>query len=445
MKKIFSLLLMALLLQNMLGQDFTGIQSSRFFPLQNINNQPADLVRNNSRWNINLVSAQIGLINNVVFNESDFLKQLSKFGYTDLKHFLASDQSVLLARGKVFLPSVSYKINTNHAVAFSLNLRADGMYRSSNDELTQLFTGYDNPELLEDLNNEYFKSVVNQWMEYSFTWSGVLLNRNEHLLTGGANVKYLVGGSSGYFDLDGIKVMYDKEKIEYFQADVSYAYNKNLNEAFEEGKIDLFGDKGLGLDLGLSYSYKPDGAEDIPYRFKVGLVVNDIGYVKNSSEVNRSTFSVSITDVPYSRFNGIESLEALTDSLQKSVGVSVIEHESYKMNLPTAVIISGDYSFNSNWYLSGFVGLQPGFYRQLLDIVEKNIFNVNLTPRFENKTWGGYLPITYNNRLNFSTGLAFRWKYVFVGSGSIISNMFKSEKDMGEFYFGINIPIGKVE
>lgn len=429
----------------MLAQDYPGIHSSRFFPLQNVNNQPADLVRSNARWNINVLSAHVGLAKAMNFNESDFMKKVAKFGFADLKYFLGSEQSLLIGRGSLALPSVSYKINSNHAVAFTMNLLADGIYRSSNDNITNLFIGYNNPELLEDVNGEHFKSVLNQWMEYGVTWSGVLWKKDKHFLTGGANVKYLVGGSSGYFDLDNIEVKYNKERIDYFKVDVSYAVNKNLGDAISEGKIDLFGDNGVGMDFGLSYSYKSDLDNGTPYKFKVGLMVGDIGYVKHRSKVKRSTFRVSIEDVPYSRFQGIESLPALIDSLQKSVDFEKISSESYKMNLPTSALISGDYSFTSEWFLSGFIGYQEGLYNRNLNIIEKDIVKFNLTPRFENKNWGGYMPVSYSNRFGWQSGVAMRWKYLFMGSNTIITNILNSDSKYGEFYFGVNIPIGIVE
>ncbi|MCU4174818.1 DUF5723 family protein [Carboxylicivirga sp. N1Y90] len=445
MKRIVVLYILFLGLYTSFAQDFPGIHSSRYFPLQNINNQPADLIRSDARWNINVLSAQIGLANALNFNESDFMKQLSKVGFSDLKYFLGADQSLFVGRGLLAFPSVSYKINTKHAVAFSASLRADGIYRSSTDDVRKLFTGYDNPELLKDVSGEYFKSVVNQWMEYTLTWSGVLWNKDEHLITGGANVKYLVGGSSGYFDLDNIEVMYDKEKIDYFKVDVSYGVNKNLEETISDGKLDLFGDAGLGMDFGMTYSYKPDDAENIPYKFKVGLMVGDVGYVKHRSAVKQATYRVSIEDVPYSRFNGIETLDALIDSLEKSVDFEKINNESYKMNLPTSVLLTGDYSITPTWYVSGLIGYQPGLYSQNLHIIDNDIWKFNLTPRFENTTWGAYLPISYNNRIDFSAGIAMRWKYVFIGSNTIITNVLNSEAKYGEFYFGINIPIGRVE
>lgn len=445
MKRLLLLYILLLALQSVYAQDYPGIHSSRYFPLQNINNQPADLIRNNSRWNINVVSTQVGLANALNFNESDFMKQLSKVGFTDLKYFLGSNQSLFVGQGQLTFPSVSYKINTKHAVAFSMGMRADGIYRSSTDDIVKLFTGYDNPELLKDVSDEFFKSVVNQWMEYSLTWSGILWKQDKHLITGGANVKYLVGGSSGYFDLNNIEVMYNKDRIDYFEVDVSYGINKNLGEAISEGKIDLFGDNGIGMDFGLTYSYKPEEVNDIPYKFKLGIMVGDVGYVKHRSAVKQATYRVSIEDVPYSRFQGIESFDALIDSLEKSVDFEKVNNDSYKMNLPTSLLVTGDYCFTPTWYLSGLIGYQPGLYKQNLDIISNDIWKFNLTPRFENNIWGAYLPVSYNNRVDFTAGIALRWKYVYLGSNTILTNLIDSESKYGEFYFGINIPLGRVE
>nr|WP_319397406.1 DUF5723 family protein [uncultured Carboxylicivirga sp.] len=426
------------------AQLFDGVHSSRYFPLQNIYTQPSDLVFSDYKWNINLFSPQISLVNNMVFNESDFIKTLGRVGFNDLKYFFASEQTLLLARGRILLPSVSYKINPKHSVAFSTNLRVDGIYRSSNDEITNLFKGYDDPDLLEDMADEYFKSVVNQWMEYSFSWSGIIWHQGAHTISGGANIKYLVGGGSGYVDLDGIKVMYGKEKIDYFKVDVSYAINKNLRETIDDGKIDLFGDNGLGFDMGFTYRYKPEGSVNIPYKYKLGFLVGDWGYVKHKDDVRRSTFRVAIDDVPYSRFSGVESIEALVDSLQKSVSIEEINSKAYTMKLPTNFVLSGDYCFHPNWYVNGLLSYQPGFYHNLLSVVNRNIWKVNITPRFENKTWGAYLPITYSS-IASKVGLSLRWKYLFMGSSTFVSNLIKEEKGRGEFYFGFNIPIGKLD
>lgn len=431
-----------------LSQDYTGINTSRFFPLQNLANQPADLVRSDSKWHINVSSAQLALVDFSVFNQSDLLSSLTKGGATDLDFFLGSEKSLIFGRGRVMLPSVSYKINHKHAVAFSTNIRADGIYSSSNDEFLNIFRGIDNPELLDELANEYFKSVVNSWIEFNLTWSTILLETKNHLLTGGISLKFMSGGGSGYFDMDGIEVLYDDEKIEYFNADISYAVNSNLDKAITDGKIDLFGNVGIGMDLGFSYSYTPaymTGQKEMPYKFKIGLLIGDIGRIKHTENIQAANLSVAMEDVPYSRFEGIGEIGALIDSLNASVNFGEVKQSSFKMNLPTSVSLSGDYCFNPNWYVAGNIGFQARPYAKTIDILNKNILRFNLTPRFENEKWGAYVPISYNNQFHWTSGLAMRWRYIFIGSSTVISNLINSENGHGEMYLGINIPLGKME
>lgn len=444
MKKLFTIIGLFLLFQTGMTQDFRGIHSSRFFPLQNISNQPADLVRTDARLNVNVLSANIGLVNDFAFNEQGFIKLLGKAGFRDLKYIVSAERSFLAVKGRVILPSFAFKYDAKNAFAFSMHLRVDGIYRSSNDELLQLFQGISHPEGLENLTDEYFKSVVNQWMEYSLSWSRVLMKKDEHLLTGGLNLKYLIGGGAGYVDLDGIRVKYGRDRIDYFDVVVSYAINKNLANTIDEGRLDLYGDNGIGADLGLSYSFLPEGRSDIPYLYKLGFTIRDLGFVRYRSQVNRSSFHVSIQDVDYNKFKGLESIAALIDSLQSSVSIVEIDHKAYTMKLPTSYILTSDYCLSPSWYLASLFSYQNGYYSNLSDVARRTIWTVGLTPRFENSKWGVYLPLFWNSYTK-SAGFALRWKSFYLGSGSLVGNLFSSKKGRGEIYFGVNVPIGKAD
>jgi len=53
-----------------------------------------------------------------------------------------------------------------------------------------------------------------------------------------------------------------------------------------------------------------------------------------------------------------------------------------------------------------------------------------------------FLPI-FHNTTNNSIGLAFKYKFFFLGSRTIIGNVFSNERGNGTLYFGFNIPFGK--
>ena len=162
-RKISIVLFLFTLFNNvLLGQDYTGIHSSRFFPLQNLSNQPADLIRSDHKWHINVVGAQYSIVNYFLFDETNFLKFLSNIGANDIKYVFGTDQSIWFPHAKVALPSVSYKLNSKHAFAFSSNIRADGLYKSSNNKFGNIFKGIEDPELLDLSHTTTFRHEVHE-------------------------------------------------------------------------------------------------------------------------------------------------------------------------------------------------------------------------------------------------------------------------------------------
>jgi hypothetical protein len=448
MRTLFFLFSILLIAQLSSAQNYLGLHSSRLFPLQNLSNQPADLVMSKYKWNINLVSGQIALLNNLAFNEPDMVKRLSTAGIIDLKYILGAENSRLYVNGRFMLPSVSYSINKNHAVALSTNFRGDAIYRASSNEMLNLFKGVNNPELLENLSDEYFKTVLNSWMEYNATYSGVIFNKGEHQLNGGITIKYLVGGASAYIDIDDIEVKYNKERIETFDVHLSYAFNKSIYNTVENGTMDLSNDHGFGLDLGISYIYKPDNIKDDPkrdYLIKAGFFVSDLGSVKNKSEVRQGAYNIAVNNLEYSSLMGVRSLEALVDTLKDAASITEDNSGSYTMDLPLSIGLTADYNFRPNWYIFGSFAYQPQQYARTVDILLDDIYTTNITARYETNKLGAYLPITYSNLLGWNAGIGFSYRYFYIGSSTILSNLVNPQKGMGEFYFGLNIPLGKID
>ena len=422
------------------AQDFRGIHSSNFFSLQNINNQPADLVRSENRWQINLFSTDLYLSQDFILGDNNYFDTLLRGNWDNLNYFFNAEKLELFLVGKAILPSVSYKISAKHALALSVNLPAQGVYRTSNSKLFQLFQGIENPEELEDLQDEFFKGVVNQLTEFTLTWSGVIWQNKGHSLTAGVNLNYLVGGGAGYFDLDGIDLKFGQDNIDFFDVEVSYAINENLGKTISSGSFDLFGDRGFGMDLGLTYSYLPKDRLDIPYRFKIGFVANNLGHVKHSSNVESGTFRVTANDIPYSTFEDINSIPELIDTLKDLVDFNETKNDSFSMNLPSTYAMYGDLCLKNNWYLASYLSYLPNHFTNVRNISNRDHWSFGLTPRFENKNWGVFLPLFYNTPDN-SVGLAFKYKFFFLGSSSIIGNLFSKENANTSLYFGFNIAL----
>ncbi|GEM_PF-4313512 len=444
MKRVIITILIAVSLTNLKAQEFTGVHTSPYLPFVGMINQPAELVRDSAKWNIHLLSAQAGILSGQSFADNDFWGTLEKFGFHDLKYFLGSEESLLYLKARFILPSITYKLNERHSFGLSTSVRADGVYNSSNDDFIKLFKGISNPEGLEDIKDEYFRSLVNGWVEYNAAWSTVLYKDDHHLLTGGIVLKFLHGLGAGYLQLEDVDVMFDKEHIAHLDMKMSYGFNESLGKTIDGGDIiEQSGDFGIGTDIGLSYSHVTDEQKmrGMPYKYKVGVVLADFGSIKHSKTKRQASYFVSMDDVPYSRFEGIQTLEALKDSIEKSIDIEKNTGGSFKTRLPLTLAANIDYCIKPNWFVNGTVVHSPNYYTSTVRLITRSVWRSNVTVRYETKDWGAFLPITHSNVLGWSMGLAGRYRNFFIGSSSLLSSLMKTGSGQDIVYFGVHIPI----
>jgi hypothetical protein len=277
--------------------------------------------------------------------------------------------------------------------------------------------------------------------DYGFTWANELINKDQNYLKGGITVKYVSGIGNANVKSDVAGVINENENGEYLSPGTGMIGLKAGGSAFlddfELNQLYNFKGGGAGFDVGLTYEFRPEGWGDstsknghkthanIPYKFKIGAAVMDIGKVEFTPDPDLSkTYDVHIPS------NQKFYLSALEGTSIDNVGEVFDEYpefftskgaitEDYKVSLPTALRFNLDYNIGKGFFANADIQLALKSKNTIDNIQLYN--NFSITPRFEGKMLGVFLPVTFNQFSGVTIGTALQLGPLYIGSGSIIS------------------------
>lgn len=184
---------------------------------------------------------------------------------------------------------------------------------------------------------------------------------------------------------------------------------------------------GLAVDLGFEFLIKPQGVATVydgdnyyDYDWKIGLSLLDVGYNQYRYGTRSRTASIPLpnfTDANLDqKFDSISSIDHFNDSLGMIVQNFTQTMGKFKVYNPTRLVLNVDRYIIYDFYLNGELSVNihqalagaKRFYTQSL-----NFFT--LTPRWERKNLGVYMPIQYNMEGGFWIGGAFKAGPLLIG------------------------------
>jgi hypothetical protein len=429
-----------------LAQSFPGYNTSNYSGVNGVFFNPANVTGSKFKWNVNLFSLNAGIANN---NASFSLKNIASTFGDDVDSLLFGDSKKNtsgLVNMDIQGPSFMLDVSKKSSIAFTSRIRVmanvadlDGQFiQSINDNLSSSTF----PITLQSTKNQ--KVIVNGWTDWGLTFGHVFLDKGPHFFKAGVTAKYLAGATNNYANIDNLNGTLNKN----LAGDV-YLTNASGKVAIGVAGIDFsdddadftdainFKSSGFGADLGFVYEFRP-GNKDA-YKLKAGVAILDIGSVKYTTDLNQSgsyTVNIPAGTQWYPEDLDDKSLSEIKDYLDASPyftnnGTS---SEKYKVSLPTRLQVNVDYAAAKNFFvnLGGHINLVPKS-----NVYSSFYYNsFMLTPRFENKVFGVYLPLSYNELSGFNAGFSFRVGPVFFGSGAIINAAMDKSKQ-ADFYFGV--------
>lgn len=446
------------------AQDFPGYRAGNYSGVNSVFFNPANIADSRYRFDVNLFSINVMAGN----DQASFkLKDLTKSFNSDSLENQLYGKDAGTTNGTMSVnvvgPSVLFNVKKN---AFAITTRARVMANVQEMDgqlLSQLLDDHDATDLPYSINsNKNMRISMNAWTEFGASWGRVLYDKGNHFLKGGITLKYLAGTANTYIQIKDLQATINDDEIknDAYLANTSGRIGLGFGGAsfddFEASDLTSFESSGFGADIGFVYEFRPQEAgnrrtdnyewrKDVnKYKFRAGLALIDVGSIKYKRDITRSgayDFDITGAERLYLSELGNEDLDDYKGYFDKHPEyfneVTGSADASYKMALPTTLQIDLDYHI--------IRGLYVGAAGQLsLVSTESKPYNSQyynsfaVTPRYEGRSYGIYLPLHYSQLTNFNAGASFRYGPLFIGSGSILTAALGKSKQ-ADAHIGIHI------
>ena len=410
------------------AQGYLALNGSSYAGSLGIGNNPASITSAPYKWDIDLISIQAMTTSNAyTVNDYSLISSAknttSSINDGNVKRYGDLDFNLNLLNARLSL-------NRLQAIALGINLRGNGGARagvySYNDSLQSVNQFLGANQTNQGLGGSFSGS---SWVEIFGTYSQTLLDNNQGRLNGGISLKAMRGISGAFASLNNLGSEPSPNGPDTSYTLISgagrygYSYNFdgwNSNNSAERNLKNFLTSTrgGFTLDLGFEYLIKPQGVtignetdNYYDYDWKIGVSLLDWGYNQYKYGNKSASFTGPVSNTTGAlinqKFDSVSSFAEANDSLESIVnGYSAIGGK-FKVENPTRLVINVDRALQNNWYINADLSLnfhneQVGgrrFYTQELNLL-------TITPRWETRRWGVYLPVQYNIERNCWVGVA---------------------------------------
>ncbi len=438
-------------------QNYYALQGSNYAGSLGIGNNPASIVNNPYKWDVTILGIQKkNATNAVVIRNWSLLSNPAKSEYSiregDFRRYLYDDFNINLLNTRIAL-------NRKQAIAFGLNVRGYTQASVSKinfvDTVTSTRDFFDLGNFNRKLAGDLTQST---WMEFYVTWAQTIWDRTDSRLNAGITAKLSRGLSGAYVNiLNGSAITTVHNNTEdYTLQDVfaEYGYSSNFDGwQKEKGAGQNIRDflshtqTGASFDLGVEYLVKSQEISTVwdddnyyDYNWKIGLSLLDIGfnrYQYGAQSRTVSGFQPNITDTVVDiKFDDIHKLKDFNDvlpgiarNIQQPTGMFPIIN-------PARLVLNVDRFITGAWYINGNASLNlsslSGNQNRLTDL---NMLTI--TPRWETRRLGFFLPIQFNTKEKLWIGGAAKLGPLLLGVHNWANVFSKNKMQNGGVYLAL--------
>jgi hypothetical protein len=458
----FPVAALVLIVNLVTAQNYQAIHGSSYAGSLGPSNNPSSIVHVPYSWDITPIAVQLKHTTNAIIVKNFSLLSgpkdalIAGVNGTE-KRYAYTNQNIRLLNTRI-------RINPKAAVAFGVNIRSYSYLK------TGKYSWQDTVKSPRDFFSINTNSIplsaevtASAWAEVYGTYAQTIKDDGNYILNAGITLKAVRGLGGGYVNLKDIgydvKVNNTTQQA-YLLANGSLQYGYSIN-------FDDVNNSGSGLsnrqaflkrtyssisaDIGAEYIL-PSGDEEgsaYSYDMKIGISIMDIGntkfnYGKNSRFVQAGKANVTDSLLQV-KFRKINSFDDLNDSLADvAAAVSGIGGDFF-INQPTRLILNVDRLIAGNLFINGelTVPLVASGSDKDTKFVIRDMNFLALTPRWETKTLGVYMPLLINNKGQFWIGGAFKAGPLLLGVHNWANVFSKNKIQRGGLYLALTFRPGK--
>jgi len=423
------------------SQDLAGLRTGNYTGVDGVFFNPANVAGSRYRWDVNIWS-----LNLLVGNDK------ASYSFRDLTHSLNGDtlkQRIAGAKSgttsammnlDLLGPSFMLNIGKN-GFAFTTRLRVMENTKKMDGKLLNQFISENvgDPGLPYNFSTSGDNLIsVNAWTEFGASFGRVLLDKGPHYFKGGITLKYLAGVANGYLQMSNLQGTLNADATGVYLSQTSgtvgVGFGGNSIDNIKNGHMGGLNSSGFGGDIGFVYEFRP-----LPhgYLLRAGVALLDVGAISYKQDASRTgAYTTHITGAQRlytGEFGEVDNYKQFMDSHPQYFTAAPLGNGSgYSVSLPTTLHLDLDYhvllglyaNLSSQFTLAGNKPYNSSYYNAY-----------TLTPRWESRRFGFYLPVNYNALTHFNAGFSARIGPFFFGSGSVLSAIFKDSKQ-ADFFLG---------
>jgi hypothetical protein len=442
--RLFLILFAAVVALKAGAQDYSAIHGSKRFASLGVYNNPSSIVSTPYRWDLTLFGMQYQTISNAVQgpNFPLYLSPSATFDAADGNY-----KRIVDVNYNVRLLNFRSSLDQHHALAFGINLRGYVIGNTTPINYTDSVKGPRSFLFLNEQNKAISANVAaSSWMEIYGSYALNLMDNESGSLNAGASLKILRGMAGGFAKVNSVgverQVVSDQVTYKIVGGDARYGYSANFGdgESFQAGDLFSGAQTGVALDLGVQYLVKSqavgsfyDEQSDDEYEWKIGFSLLDLGwnnYTYSSESRIVSSLKPDISSATLSdKFFNIRNVGTFNDSLATIVENYDSLTGKFSISNPARAVINVDRPLSNNFYVNGelSVSLAKGKGKNL---AVSSARLLTITPRWETRKFGVYLPFQYTRHGNFWIGGAIKAGPVLLGTHNLL-NAFSKNKYLG--------------